>query len=85
MGSDICIVENNTIQCEELLLAVPAYNSTVFETYDSQGTLSADTRIEGYFIKNHTCEGPDCQIIEDATGLSFPCAVTFSYTFNFFD
>ena len=81
----ICIVENNTIQCEELLLAVPAYDSIVFETYLSQGTLSSDTRIEGVFSKTHTCEGPDCQTIEAATGLSFPCTVTFAYTFNFFD
>lgn len=81
----VCLLEENELSCDALTLETPAYDSIVVERYLSAGTLSSDTRVEGIINKTHTCEGPECGAIELGTGLSFPCEIQFSYTFNYFD
>ena len=84
-ASTTCINNMEQFICDDLTFLVPTHESTVTEVYSSKGMITSSTRIEGTVIKNHTCDGPDCEQIAEDNSMIFPCSVTMEYTFNFFD
>ena len=80
-----CTLDNTDFFCEDIVFQNPTDESVVIETYSSVGTATSDTRVEGVVHKYHECEGPNCDEIATNNFMTFPCSVTFSYTFNFFD